>query len=146
MVQVTPEPGELNEEQQETPVVDTPKTKAQAARELHQKKNEERASIINELRVSYKKIREEPAFQDILAKAKQFAGYHLKMAKDGVGFRETGQKDEEGNPLQETVFFDKDKRTTELDKAAGIEELVAYLERQTSDENLDPVKAKKVVS
>lgn len=141
-----PEPGELNEEQREAPVVDTPRTKAQVAKELHQKKNQERADKINELRISYKRIKEEPAFKDILVKAQQFADYHLKMAKDGVGYRETGGKDAEGNALQETVFFDSNKRVTELDKAAGIEEIVGYLERMTIEENLQPVPAKKVVS
>lgn len=141
-----PEPGELNDEQRETPVVDTPQTRAQAAKELHQKKNQERADKINELRISYKKIKNEPAFADILVKSQQFADYHLKMAKDGVGYRETGREDKNGNPIQETVFFDSNKRVTELDKAAGIEEIVAYLERMTDEDNLQPVPAKKVVS
>lgn len=121
-------------------------TRAQAAKIAHQKANEQRAQTENELRISYKKIKDEPAFQDILTKAKQFAGYHLKMAKDGVGFRETGQRDDSGNPVQETVFFDQHKRVTELDKAAGIDEIVGYIEGRVTEERLQPLKAKKIVT
>lgn len=121
-------------------------TRAQAAKIAHQKANKQRTRNENELRISYKNIKDEPAFQDILAKARQFAGYHLKMAKDGVGYRETGAKDDTGNPIQETVFFDQHKRVTELDKAAGIDEIVGYIEGRVSDERLEPLKAKKVVS
>lgn len=120
--------------------------RSQAAKKAHEQANQERAKTENELRVSYAKIKDEPAFLDILNKGKQFGGYHLKMAKDGVGYRETGRKDDSGNPVQETVFFDQHKRVTELDKAAGIEELTAYIEGRVSDERLSQVKPKKVVA
>lgn len=119
------------------------KTRIQKVKEEHQKKANDRANKQNELKISYKKILNEPAFQDILAKGKQFASYHLTLAKDGVGYQQTGAKDDSGNPLQQTVFFSHEKRVTELDKAAGIEELTSYIERQTSDEGLTPVAAKK---
>lgn len=122
------------------------KTRIQKVKEEHQKKANERANAQNELKISYKKIKDEPAFKDILAKAAQFASYHLTLAKDGVGYQQTGQKDDSGNPVQQTVFFSHEKRVTELDKAAGIEELQSYIERQISDEGLTPVAPKKIVS
>lgn len=112
---------------------------------LHQKSEEKRVKHENELRISYKRIKDEPAFLDILEKGKQFAGYHMKMAKGGVGFRETGQKDSSNNPVQETVFFDQHKRVTELDRAAGIEEIVGYVEGRVTEERLQPAKPKKII-
>lgn len=122
------------------------KTRMQKVKEEHQKKATERANKQNGLKVSYKKIMDEPAFKDILEKGAQFASYHLKLAKDGVGYQQTGEMDEYGNPKQNTVFFDHDKRVTELDKAAGIEELTAYIDRQISEEGLTPTTPKKIVS
>jgi hypothetical protein len=120
------EPGDV----EETGVVEQ-KTRIQKVKEEHQKRANERANNQNELKVSYKKIMNEPAFKDILVKGKQFAAYHLTLAKDGVGYQQTGSKDDSGN---------------ELDKAAGIEELSSYIERQISEEALNPSAPKKIVS
>lgn len=122
------------------------KTRPQAKKEEHQKKANERANHQNELKISYKKIMNEPAFLDILKMAKQYSAYHLKLAKDGVGYQQTGAKDDSGNPVQATVFFSHEKRVTELDKAAGVEEITDYIERQISDEGLTPITPKKIVS
>lgn len=122
------------------------KTRIQKVKEEHQKKANERASAQNDLKLSYKKIMSEPAFLDILSKAKQFASYHLTLAKDGVGFQQTGEQDASGNAKQATVFFSHEKRVTELDKAAGIEELSGYIERQIADDALVPIAPKKIVS
>lgn len=138
----TPEPGEI----EDTSKPKDEKNRIQKVKEVHQKAAKDRASKQNELKVSYKKIKDEPAFKDILAKAKSFHDYHLKLAKDGIGYQQTGGKDEFGNPIQQTVFFSHEKRVTELDKAAGVEELFLYIERQITDEALTPVVAKKIVS
>jgi uncharacterized linocin/CFP29 family protein len=135
------EPGDV----EETGVVEQ-KTRIQKVKEEHQKRANERANNQNELKVSYKKIMNEPAFKDILVKGKQFAAYHLTLAKDGVGYQQTGSKDDSGNAVQQTVFFSHEKRVTELDKAAGIEELSSYIERQISEEALNPSAPKKIVS
>lgn len=89
-----------------------------------------RASEVDSLRHSYARIKDEPAFLDILAKAKSFAAYHAKMAKDAVGYRDTGQFDDKGKAIQEIVYYKGEKRLAELDKAAGIEELEDYILRQ----------------
>jgi hypothetical protein len=121
-------------------------TRMEKAKAAHTAASKSRADKINEVKASFKKIKDEPAFQHILLKAREFAGYHSKMAKDGVGYRQTGALDANGNPIQETVFFDHNKRVTEMDKAAGIEELIDYVERQITDDALTPVVAKKAVS
>lgn len=102
----------------------------QVKKAAHKARVAEATADIESIRHSYARIKDEPAFQDILAKAKSFAGYHTKMAKDGVGYRDTGQFDEKGKPIQEIVYYDQPKRLSELDKASGIEELEAYVLRQ----------------
>lgn len=104
--------------------------RAQLKRAEQKKRNEEMVQDIDAMRHSYARIKDEPAFQDILAKAKSFAAYHLKMAKDGVGYRDTGEFDSKNKPIQEVVYYDQPKRLSELDKAAGIEELEGYILRQ----------------
>jgi hypothetical protein len=135
-----PEPGEV-----QTDEVDN-RTRLQKKKEVHQLAAKNRADAQNTLKISYKKIREEPAFADILVKAQGLHDLHLRLAKDGVGYQNTGKMDANGNPEQATVFFTHEKRVTELDKAAGIEELTDYIKRQTSDENITPVAPKKIVS
>lgn|ERR1044072_946855 len=121
------------------------KPRIEAKKKAQQDAAKERVDAINDLRISYKKIKDEPAFQDILKKGKMLADYHLKMAKDGVGYRDTGELDDAGNPRQELIFFDQNKRTSELDKAAGVEEVIAYVEKQ-AEASETQLKSKKVVS
>jgi len=102
----------------------------QVKRKANKEKAAVRASEVDSLRHSYARIKDEPAFIDILAKAKSFAAYHAKMAKDAVGYRDTGQFDEKGKAIQEIVYYKGEKRLAELDKAAGIEELEDYILRQ----------------
>lgn len=104
--------------------------RAQVKRAQQKKRNEEMAQDVDAMRHSYARIKDEPAFRDILAKAKSFAAYHTKMAKDGVGYRDTGEFDERNQPKQEIVYYTNEKRVSELDKAAGIEELEDYIQRQ----------------
>jgi len=116
------------------------RTRAQIKREEHKRKSAERAAETDSLQHSYARIKDEPAFKDILAKAKSFAAYHTKMAKDGVGYRDTGQFDAKGDAIQEIVYYDQPKRLSELDKASGIEELEGYILRM-----LNPVSIGAVV-
>ncbi len=102
----------------------------QVKRAEQKRKAEERAAELDSLKHSYARIKDEPAFQDILEKAKSYAAYHTKMAKDGVGYRDTGRFDDNNKAIQEIVYYDQPKRLSELDKAAGIEELEDYIKRQ----------------
>lgn len=113
----------------------------QVKRSAHKAKAEARVSEVQSLKHSYAQIQNEPAFLDILAKAKSFAGYHTKMAKDGVGYRDTGRFDENGKPIQEIVYYDQPKRLSELDKASGIEELEDYILRQLTPTAKETVEA-----
>lgn len=106
------------------------RTKVQKASELHQRKTKERAEAVALTKATYQAAKESPVLQDILEKAKQFAAYHVKLAQDGVGYRNTGAKLQDGTPEQELYYFDHQKRVTELDKSAGLLELVDYIERQ----------------
>ena len=105
----------------------------QIKKAAHKEKTQARAAAIETIQHSYARIKDEPAFVDILAKAKSFAAYHTKMAKDAVGYRDTGEVYENGKPVQEVVYYDQDKRVSELDKAAGIEELEDYILRQLTE-------------
>lgn len=121
------EPAEVTEDGE---FVDTPATKRQAVKELHEKRSKERADAINAMKIEYKKLKDMPAVIDFLKKMKSLCAYHTKIAKDGVGYRSTGQKDDHGNPIEELIYHTNEKRISELDKAAGIQEAIDMLERQ----------------
>ena len=104
-----------------------PRTRAQLKRDLHKKKTEERQREIDALKHEYALIKDSPALADILGKARQFADWHLKLAKDGVGSKQTGV-DDDGNPKFEDYYLTSEQRIAELDKASGQEQLIAYIE------------------
>lgn len=86
----------------------------------------ERVNAEKALTAEYLKIAKTPAFQDLLSKVKSFGDYHLKIAKDGVGLKDVS----EGR--QEIIKLSHEERVSELDKAAGIEEILDYLTRKTT--------------
>lgn len=104
-------------------------TRRRAVKELHEKKEKERADEIAALRAAYLQVKDSPVLADIIAKAQSFANYHLKLAKDGVGSRKTGL-DEKGQPIFEDHFLTQEQRVAELDQAKGIEQLIAYIENK----------------
>lgn len=106
------------------------KNRTRAAKALHEKKSEDRRADAQLTKAAYLKEKDSIVLQDVLEKAQSFAKYHTKMAQDGVGVRQTGHKLEDGQPDMETVYYSNEKRVSELDKAAGILELVDYIERQ----------------
>ena len=101
------------------------KNRIQKVQELHQRKDKERADAISLIKTSYLIEQQNPVILDILAKAKSFAEYHMRIAKDGVGYKII-EKGEE----PEIYHLTSEKRVSELDKAAGISELLDYIERQ----------------
>lgn len=106
------------------------KTRIQKVQEVQARKSKERSEAIALTKAYYLAEQDNPVILDILTKAKNFAAYHTKMAQDGVGYRNTGHTLKNGAPEQELYFFTSEKRVSELDKAAGILELVDYIERQ----------------
>jgi ribosomal protein L29 len=102
----------------------------QEKKEVHAKASEERANAQKLLKAEYFKLKENLAMQDLTAKLHSFIEYHTKVAKDGVAY-ENG-KDAQGNLFQQTVRFTPQQRVSHLDKAAGLEEIADYLDRQLS--------------
>ena len=81
-----------------------PRTRAQVRKDLHKQKTEERKRADEQLRAEYAKVKDTPAIADIISKGKEFAAWHLKIAKDGMGTRVTGQ-DDKGKDILETYHF-----------------------------------------
>lgn len=104
-------------------------TRRRAAAKLHKEKAEERKRQAEQRKAEYAEIKDSPALADIIAKGKEFAAYHLKLAKDGMGARVTGQNDN-GTAIVEDYFLTSEQRIAELDQAKGIEQYVAYIEKQ----------------
>lgn len=105
------------------------RTRAQAVKELNARRAEERKRVEDGLKSAYAAIADDPAFKDILAKARQFAAYHTKVAKDRVGMRANGTN-ASGETKYEEYNLTEAERLANLDNAAGIEELLAYIERK----------------
>lgn len=80
------------------------------------------------LKGEYQSIQNSAAFVDLLAKGRALATFHMKIAKDGVGYKE-GVNDK-GEVVQVEVKLSNDERLRELDRSAGLDELIGYIERQ----------------
>lgn len=93
--------------------------------ETHQRAQKERQSTTELVRASYLQIKDSEAIADLFKKCREFAAYHTQVAKDGVGYKMV-------DDTQEIVQLTPEKRLSELDKAAGIEEIIGYLERQVT--------------
>lgn len=98
--------------------------------QLHERKTKERKEDAAGLKAAYLAAKDDTVLKDILTKLKSFAAYHVKMAQDGVGYRSTGAKLEDGSPEQELFYFTPEQRVSHLDKSAGQLELIDYIERQ----------------
>lgn len=102
-------------------------TKRQKIKKVHDEKAKERADEQGLLKAQYYALKDDPVIINLLEKIKSFADWHSKIAKDGVGYRE----DAEGK--QQVVKLSPEDRVSELDKAAGIEEISDFLNRQFAD-------------
>ena len=98
-------------------------TRAQKAKQLKEENDRERKAQIQLLKAEYLKMKDSPVLQDIIAKANQFANYHIKISRDAVG------ADADGN----IIYFTNEKRVSELDRSAGNLELVDYIDRMIDD-------------
>lgn len=105
------------------------RTRLQAVKELNRKRAEERKNAEASLRAEYAKIKDSPAFQDILEKGRTFQAYHNKIARDAVGMKPAGKSDG-GQEKYEEYTLTSEERLAHLDNAGGIEELIAYIERK----------------
>lgn len=117
-------------------------TRGQAAKAEHEKQAKIRQQEQASLKALYLQERESPIIADILKKGKAFIDYHHKIAQDGVGARKTGYKLQDGTSEVENYFLSNDEIASEMKKAAGVQELVDYIERQLTLPNPES-KAKK---
>lgn len=101
------------------------KTRIQKVQELHKRNAKKREEELSLTKAHYLAEQGSPVILDILAKAKSFAAYHTRIAQDGVGYRSPSASAE-----PEVYHLTNEKRVSELDRAAGILELVEYIERQ----------------
>ncbi len=98
------------------------------AKEAHQRADKERADAISLTKASYQANLQDPVILDVIRVAKNLAAYHTKVAQDGVGYRE-GALNNNGMPSQEVYYLTSEKRCSELDRAAGLLEIVDYIDR-----------------
>lgn len=98
-------------------------TRVQKVKAVHDEKMRERKGQLDVLHAEYLKLKDSPVLSDLLEKARSFAAYHTTIARDGVG------ADGEGN----TIYLEPHKRVSELDKAAGIQEIIDYIGRMVDD-------------
>jgi hypothetical protein len=105
-------------------------TRAQKAKALHEKKTKERLGDAKAVKALYISEKDSPLIEDILKKANGFIKYHVKIAQDGVGARKTGHLLTNNQPEVENYFLSNDEVAGEMKKAAGLQELVDYIERQ----------------
>jgi hypothetical protein len=96
----------------------------------HTKADNDRAATLKHIKAVYQEDSHRELLDGLLKKGRGFIDYHVKVAKDGVAARKTGDKYENGMDVIENVFLSKDERCSHLDKAAGLEELLNYIDRQ----------------
>lgn len=89
--------------------------------ELREKNEKERAEKIASIKNAYLAEKDGIVITDLLKKAELLSQYHLKIAKDGVGYKNEGK---------ESYHLSSEERVRELDRAAGIDELFDYITRQ----------------
>lgn len=100
--------------------------------ENYKRGNKERADEAERIKAVYKQHKDNPALLDALEKARLFADYHHKIAKDGVGMRQNGI-DSKGNKVLEEYRLTPEERCGELDQAKGIEQLIAYIDQRINN-------------
>lgn len=110
-----------------------PQTRARARKQLHEANSERRAKELEQLKADFQTAKDHPVVLAMIEKARNLSALHLQMAKDGVGVRASGERNEQGELVSETIFFTKDKRITELDKSAGLDEWLDWVARQLGE-------------
>jgi hypothetical protein len=105
--------------------------RAKIAKENHEKASKDRADTINKIHVAFLNGNWDIIYPNLIEKITGFQKYHIKIAQDGVGARTTGYKLEDGSPEVENIYLTASQRASHLDKAAGLEEILDYLNRMT---------------
>lgn len=106
------------------------RTRVQKVKALHEQKSKERADTASNIKAAYQAEKDGPVIADLILKAKTFINYHQNLAQNAQGARKTGYMLENKQPEVENYFLGSEERLSNLDKAAGIQELLDYIERQ----------------
>lgn len=104
------------------------RTSIQKTKELHERNAKVRAEVTSLTRSQYQAERNNPVVLDILAKAKSLVAAKTRVSQDGIGYRTAA-----GAKEPELIYLTSEKRLSELDKAAGMLEIIDYIERQFSN-------------
>ena len=120
-------------------------TRSQQARAEHDAKTSERLNDLREVRNSFREIKDTAAIKNLVNYISTMVKMNEKIARDGVGARRTGYKLQNGQEEVENVFLSKDERVAKLDRAAGQQDILDYLLRQTGadtdeSEQAEPAK------
>jgi hypothetical protein len=106
-------------------------TRRRAVQEKMRGEAQVKANAAKAIKAQYKKIADEPAIVDLLAKIKSFQAYHMKIAQDGVAYKfKEAVADNKIVQLKEEVKLTDGERTAQLERNAGIQEILDYIDRQ----------------
>lgn len=72
----------------------------------------------------YLKWSKEPVFEDFMKVINSFADYHRKISQDGIAYKRLS------SDRVEEITLDPTQRVGHLDKAAGIQEILDYIDRR----------------
>lgn len=98
----------------------------QAVREREDRKRERDGKAL-ELAASWANVSGELAISDFRKYLNMRRDMLLPTAINGIGLKEL--KEESGKPYYEEVRFTSEQRISQMDRLAGIEEAIAYLDR-----------------
>lgn len=88
------------------------------------KEGQEEAKAKKEALISeYKNIATNPAFLDLVSYMTKRSEMNCKLAKDGYGYNNDGH----------SIVMNRNERLSCLDRAAGFDEVLAYIERMSQD-------------
>lgn len=108
----------------------------------HAKQTQKRAEDEASLRAAYRAGDGEVILADLRKKIPMWQSLNTKIAQDGVGARPTGYKLEDGSQEVENIYFMPEQRVTYLDKNAGMQSILDYIERKfVDDPNLPEPKS-----
>lgn len=123
-------------EKVEPPAVDSQpvdtRTNRQKRIEAQREKQRQRTGEIKALNALYNQSKDDPVILDILKTARELGAYHRTIAEDGVANEATGRVDKDGIAEMQMLRLNDRQRMGHLDKAAGIQEMLNYIDRRVN--------------
>lgn len=112
-------------------------TRAQKAKLVHEEKSTERKGELQTIKSGYLSRNGEVILEDLKNKILSWQRLNTQIAQDGVGARPTGYKLADGSPEIENIYLTPEQRATYLDKNAGMQVILDYIERQMAQPQPD---------